>query len=266
MGQTHRRIDLIDADNLLLEVVSSRVLSSLRMTCLNGGMDISTAPSYHGYRFPAEIISHCVWLYFRFCLSFRAVQEMMLERGIQVSHEAIRLWTLNFGAEYARRLRRRIGRYGDTWHLDEVFCKVNGELVYLWRALDQDGETLDVLVQTRRNAKAAKRFFRRLLKGLRYGPRAIVTDKLSSYAAARKEVMPTVEHRTCGRLNNRAENSHQPTRERERRMRRFKSIRHAKRVLSVHGQSRTTSVLVGIDSKLVTIGRSCTGASKTGDR
>jgi putative transposase len=200
-------------------------------------MDISNAPSYRGHRFPAEIISHCVWLYFRFCLSFRDVQEMMLERGIQVSHEAIRLWTLKFGAEYARRLRRRIGGgYGDTWHLDEVFCKVSGELVYLWRAVDQDAETLDVLVQKRRNARAAKRFFRRLLKGLRYGPRAIVTDKLSSYAAAREELMPGVEHRRGGRLNNRAENSHQPTRERERRMLRFKSIRHAQRFLSVHGQ------------------------------
>jgi putative transposase len=199
-------------------------------------MDIYTAPSYRGYRFPAEIISHCVWLYFRFCLSFRDVQEMMLERGIEVSHEAIRLWTLKFGAEYARRLRRRIGRYGDTWHLDEVFCKVNGELVYLWRAVDQEGETLDVLVQKRRNAKAAKRFFRRLLKGLRYSPRVIVTDKLSSYITAHQEMMAEVEHRRGGRLNNRAENSHQPTRERERRMRRFKSMRHAQRFLSVHGQ------------------------------
>src|SRR6266850_4188032 len=176
------------------------VLSSSRIPCLNAGMDISAAPSYRGYRFPAEIISHCVWLYFRFCLSFRDVQEVMLERDIQVSHEAIRLWTLKFGAEYARRLRRRIGRCGDTWYLDEVFCKINGELVYLWRAVDQDGETLDVLVQKRRNAKAAKRFFRRLLKGLRCGPRAIVTDKLSSYATAREEVMPGVEHRRGGRL------------------------------------------------------------------
>jgi putative transposase len=228
-------------------------------------MDIS-APSYRGYRFPAEIISHCVWLYFRFCLSFRDVQEMMLERGIQVSHEAIRLWTLKFGAEYARRLRGRIGGYGDTWHLDEVFCKVNGELVYLWRAVDQDGESLDVLVQKRRNAKAAKRFFRRLLKALRYGPRAIVTDKLSSYAAAREEVMPGVEHRRGGRLNNRAENSHQPTRERERRMR--ASSRSGTRSVSSQcmGRCRTTSVLVGIDCGLVIIGRSCTGASKTGDR
>ena len=160
----------------------------------------------------------------------------MLQRGVEVSYEAIRLWCLKFGAEYARRLRRRTGRFGDTWYLDEVLCKINGELVYLWRAVDQDGETLDVLVQKRRNAIAAKRFFRKLLRGLRYAPRAIVTDKLQSYAAARQEVIPEVEHRRGGRLNNRAENSHQPTRERERRMRRFKSIRHAQRFLSVHGQ------------------------------
>ena len=108
-------------------------------------MDISATPSYRGYRFPAEIISHCVWLYFRFSLSFRDIQEeMMLERGIEVSHEAIRLWCLKFGAEYARRLRRRRGRPGDTWHLDEVFCKINGQLVYLWRAVDQSGEVLDI--------------------------------------------------------------------------------------------------------------------------
>ena len=160
----------------------------------------------------------------------------MPERGIEVSHETIRLWTLKFGAEYARQLRRRGGCGGDTWYLDEVFCKINGELVYLWRAVDQDGQTLDVLLQKRRNAKAAKRFFRKLLRGLKYVPRAIVTDKLQSYAAARHEVMPEVEHRRGGRLNNRAENSHQATRERERRMRRFKSMCHAQRFLSVHGQ------------------------------
>jgi putative transposase len=193
-------------------------------------------PSYHGYRFPAEIISHCVWLYFRFCLSFRDVQEMMLERGVQVSHETIRLWCLKFGAEYARRLRRRRSRPGDRWHLDEVFCKINGNLVYLWRAVDQSGEVLDILVQKRRNAKAAKRFFRKLLKGLRYVPRAIVTDNLASYGIARKDVMPNVVHRRGRRLNNRAENSHQPTRERERTMRCFKSMRHAQRFLSVHAQ------------------------------
>jgi transposase-like protein len=162
-------------------------------------MDISTAPSYRGYRFPAEVISHCVWLYFRFCLSFRDVQEMMLERGIEVSHEAVRLWCLKFGAEYARKLRRRRERPGDIWHLDEVFCK----LVYLWRAVDQSGEVLDILVQKRRDTKAAKRFFQKLLKGLRYLPRAIVTDKLPSYGAAKQEVMPTVAHYRGRRLNNR---------------------------------------------------------------
>ena len=160
----------------------------------------------------------------------------MLERGIEVSYEAIRLWTLKFGTDYARALRRRCGRCGDTWFLDEVFCKINGRQVYLWRAVDQESEVLDILVQKRRNTKAAKRFFRKLLKGLRYAPRAIVTDKLSSYSLARKEVLPEVEHRRGGRLNNRAENSHQPTRERERRMRRFKSMRHAQRFLSAHGQ------------------------------
>ena len=114
-----------------------------------------------------EIIAYCIWLYFRFSLSFRDIQEMMLERGVEVSHEAIRRWCLTFGAEYARRLRRQRGRSGDTWHLDEVFCKINGRLVYLWRAVDQSGEVLDILVPKRRDTKAAKRFFRKLLKGLR---------------------------------------------------------------------------------------------------
>ena len=199
-------------------------------------MDTSTAPSYRGYRFPREIIAHCVWLYFRFCLSFRDIQEMMLERGVEVSYEAIRLWCLKFGAEYAKRLRRQRGRPGGRWHLDEVFCKINGELVYLWRAVDQSGEVLDVLVQKRRDAKAAKRFFRKLLKGHRYLPRAIVTDKLASYASAKKDLIPGVAHHRGRLLNNRAENSHQPTRARERAMRRFKSMRQAQRFLSVHAQ------------------------------
>ena len=125
-------------------------------------MDTCAAPSYRGYRFPIEIISNCVWLYFRFCLSFRDVQEMMLERGVAVSHEAIRLWCLKFGGAYARRLRHRQGHCGDTWYLDEVFCKFNGQLVYLWRAVDQEGEVLDILVQSNRNAWAAKRFFKKL--------------------------------------------------------------------------------------------------------
>jgi putative transposase len=199
-------------------------------------MDTSTAPTYRGYRFPREIIAHCVWLYFRFNLSFRDIQEMMLERSVEVSHEAIRLWCLKFGAEYARRLRRRRSRPGDTWHLDEVFCKINGQLVYLWRAVDQSGEVLDILVQKRRDTKAAKRFFRKLLKTLRYVPRAIVTDKLPSYGAAKKDLMPNVVHQRGRRLNNRAENSHQPTRDRERGMRCFKSMRHAQHFVSVHAQ------------------------------
>jgi hypothetical protein len=142
------------------------VLSNSSGAWCNERMKISTFPSYRGYRFPPEVIAHCVWLYYRFCLSFRDIQEMMLERGVGVSYEAIRLWTLKFGIEYARRIRRRRGHVGDTWYLDEVFCKINGQQVYLWRAVDQDGEVLDLLVQKRRNAKAAKRFFRKLLKGL----------------------------------------------------------------------------------------------------
>ncbi|MBI3530543.1 MAG: IS6 family transposase [Betaproteobacteria bacterium] len=199
-------------------------------------MDTLTAPSYGGYRFPREIIAHCAWLYYRFSLSLRDIQELMLERGVVVSHETIRRWCLKFGADYARRLQRSRGRMGDTWYLDEVFCRINGQLVYLWRAVDHDGETLDILVQSRRNAKAAKRFFRKLLKGLRYCPRVLVTDKLSSYTVAHEEMMPGVNHRRGGRVNNRAENSHQPTRERERRMRSFKSMKHAQRFLSTHGQ------------------------------
>ena len=199
-------------------------------------MDTSTAPSYRGYRFPIEIISHCVWLCFRFCLSFRDVQEMMLERGVVVSHEAIRLWCLKFGSAYARRIRHLQVHCGDTWHLDEVFCKINGQLVYLWRAVDQEGEVLDILVQSKRNAWAAKRFFKKLLKRLQYSPRVLATDKLSSYTTAHRELIPEVDHRRGARLNNRAENSHQPTRERERPMRRFKSMKHAQRFLSTHGQ------------------------------
>ena len=173
-------------------------------------MDTPTGPSYRGYRFPREIIAHCVWLYFRFSLSFRDIQEMMLERGVEVSHEAIRRWCLTFGAEYARRLRRQRGRSGDTWHLDEVFCKINGRLVYLWRAVDQSGEVLDILVQKRRDTKAAKRFFRKLLKGLRCVPRAIVTDKLASYTSTKNDVIPDVAHHRGRRLNNRAETRTSP--------------------------------------------------------
>lgn len=195
----------------------------------------SSDPLYRGHRFPAEIISHGVWLYFRFTLSFRDVEEMMAERGVTVTYESIREWCLKFGAMYTKRIRAHRGRLGDRWHLDEVFLRINGRLQYLWRAVDQDGEVLDILVQPRRNKKAAVTFFRRLLKGMGYIPRVIVTDKLRSYDAAKAEVMPSVEHRRGKWLNNRAENSHQPTRERERRMRRFKSAGHAQRFLSTFG-------------------------------
>ena len=199
-----------------------------------------TTPSlpYKGFRFPQEIISHAVWLYFRFSLSYRDVEELLSERGIIVSYETIRQWSRKFGQTYANQLRRRRARPGDTWFLDEVFLKINGETHYLWRAVDQEGNVLDILVQSRRNKAAAKKFFRKLLKGCQYVPRVLITDKLGSYEAVTREVMPSVEHRRHRRLNNRAENSHQPTRQRERTMRRFKSAGHAQRFLSAFGPIR----------------------------
>ena len=196
---------------------------------------LSSVSRYHRHRFPAEIISHCVWLYFRFARSFRDVEEMLAMRGVSLSYETVREWCLKFGQTYANGLRRRSSRPGDRWHLDEVFLKINGQLHYLWRAVDQDGDVLDILVQSHRDKKAAKKFFRKLLKGLRYVPRVIVTDKLRSYSAARTEIMPSVEHVQQKYQNNRAENSHQPTRLREKAMRGFKSAGHAQRFLSAFG-------------------------------
>jgi putative transposase len=194
-----------------------------------------TPSPYSGYRYPTEIISHALWLYFRFALSYRDVEEILAARCIVVSYEAIRQWCLKFGQQYANKIRRRRGTLGDTWYMDEVFVTINGERHYLWRAVDQDDDVLDILVQKHRDKRAAKRFFRKLLKGMRYSPRAIVTDKLRSYGAAKKEIMPGVMHWQDKWENNRAENSHQPTRQRERQMRRFKSPRHAQRFLSAHG-------------------------------
>src|SRR5215204_3709343 len=199
-------------------------------------MDTLLAPTnYKNHRFPVEIISHAVWLYFRFCLSFRDVEELLSERGITVTYEAIRKWCRKFGQEYTNQLRRRRPRPGDKWHLDEVFLTIKGESHYLWRAVDQEGHVLDILVQRRRDKRAAKKFFRKLLKGLSYVPRVIITDKLKSYAAAKRELLPSVEHRQHRYLNNRAENSRQPTRQRERRLQRFKSPSHAQRFLSAYG-------------------------------
>jgi putative transposase len=190
---------------------------------------------YHRHRFPAEIISHSVWLYFRFALSFRDVEEMLAMRGVVLTYETVREWCLKFGQIYANKLRRRSPQPGDRWHLDEVFLKINGRIHYLWRAVDQDGDVLDILVQRSRDKKAAKKFFRKLLKGLRYVPSVVITDKLRSYSSAKAEVIPSVEHHQDKGLNNRAENSHQPTRLRERVMRRFKSAGHAQRFLSAFG-------------------------------
>ena len=154
------------------------------------------AAIYPAYHFPAEIISHAVWLYHVFSLSLRDVELILAERGIMVTHESIRRWDLKFGPAFAGRLRRRHPRPGDTWHLDEVYLRINGQLHYLWRAVDQHGVVLDILVQERRNASSAKRFFKRLLKGLRYKPRHLATDGLRSYGVAHRELLPDVRHRT----------------------------------------------------------------------
>ena len=197
--------------------------------------DCATPPSYAGYRFPPAIIAHAVWLYFRFALSYRDVEELLAARGVILTYETVRQWCRKFGQTYANALRHRRPRPGDTWHLDEVFITSNGVQHYLWRAVDQDGAVLDILVQSRRDKRAATKFFRRLLKDLAYVPRVLITDKLASYSAAQREILPSVEHRRHKGLNNRAENSHQPTRERERRMRRFKSPGHAQRFLAAYG-------------------------------
>src|SRR4029434_1149657 len=166
----------------------------------------TSASRYKNHRVPTEIISHAVWLYFRFCLSFRDVEELLLERGVIVTYEAIRKWCRKFGQQYANQLRRRRPRPGDKWYMDEVFLTIKGERHYLWGAVDQDGNILDILVQRRRDKRAAKQFLRKLLKSLSYVPRVIVTDKLKSYAAAKRELLPSVDHRQHRYLNNRAEN------------------------------------------------------------
>jgi len=196
---------------------------------------LTSVPSDKRHRFPPEIIGHAVWLYFRFALSYRDVEELLAERGVILTYETVRQWCRKFGQQYANALRRRRPRPGDKWHLDEVFVRINGVTHYLWRAVDQDGIVLDILVQSRRDQCAATRFFRKLLTQSRYVPRVVITDKLASYGAAMRDVLPGVEHRRHKGLNNRAENSHQPTRERERRMRRFKSPGQAQRFLAAYG-------------------------------
>lgn len=192
--------------------------------------------SYAGYRYPPEVISYAVWMYFRFPLSLRMVEEMLAARGIEVTYETVRRWSVKFGLGIARRIRKTALARGDKWHLDEAFITINGRKHWLWRGVDQFGAVLDVLVQSRRDRHAAKRLMRKLLKKHGRLPRVLVTDKLKSYAAANKDLGISIEHRQHKGLNNRAENSHQPTRVREKVMRRFKSPRQLQRFTSTHDQ------------------------------
>ena len=189
---------------------------------------------YKRHRFPPDIIQYAVWLYYRFTASHRDVEDLLSERGVTVSYETVRLWCKKFGPRYARRLKRKHRGYGDTFFIDEVFVKIRGQQMYLWRAVDQDGDVIDVFLQARRDARAAKMFFKRLLKNNHGEPRKIVTDKLRSYGVAHRELTPDAIHDSSQYGNNRAELSHQPTRVRERGMRRFKSPAQAQRFLDVH--------------------------------
>jgi putative transposase len=199
---------------------------------------MTEAPHAHfkRHRFPAEIIAHAVWLYYRFPLSFRDVEDLLAERGISVSFQTAR-WATKFGLKFAYQLRRRSrGNFADKWQLDEMVVTIKGKKYWLWRAVDANGYVLDALLQSRRNKAAALRLMRKLLKDQGTTPRVMVTDKLRSYSAAKVELMPGVEHRSHKGLNNRAENSHLPLRRRERRMMRFKSARQCQRFVSTHGQ------------------------------
>ena len=190
--------------------------------------------TYKRHRFPPDVISYAVWLYYKFNLSHRDIEGLLAERGITVSREAIRLWCIKFGVLYARRLKRNHRGYGDTFYLDEVFVKINGKQHYLWRAVDQDGEVVDVYLQTRRDGATAKRFFKRLLRSHGGEPRKIVTDKPRSYGVAYRELIPETIHSTKQYENNRTEQYHEATRVRERGMRKFKSVRQAQRFSGAH--------------------------------
>lgn len=198
--------------------------------------------SYKRHRFPPSVIAHAVWLYFRFPLSLRLVEEMLLERGIVVSYETIRRWGRKFGPAYARQLRRKRPAARDVWHLDEVVISIAGRKHWLWRAVDQDGYVLDEIVQSRRNTKAARRLLIRLLKKQGMPPKRIVGDKLRSYGAARRNIIPTVEHRSHKGLNNRAENSHLPLRKRERIMQGFRSAGGLQRFIATFSAIRNLFV------------------------
>jgi putative transposase len=190
--------------------------------------------SYCRHQFPSEIIRHAIWLYLRFTLSYRDVEELLAERGMDVSYETIRRWVLKFGPAFARNLRRLRPPPTDTWQLDEMVVSIQGRRMCLWRAVDSEGEILDVLVQPRRDKAAALKLLCKLLKRQGFPPTTLVTDKLGSYGAARRELSLSAHHEQGLRKNNRAENSHQVVRRRERKMQRFKSDRSAQRFLAIH--------------------------------
>jgi transposase-like protein len=196
--------------------------------------------SYARHQFPPAVIQHVVWLYLRFTLSYRDVEELLAERGLDVSYETVRRWVLKFGPQFARRLRARRPRPSSHWHLDEMAVPIGGRRLWLWRAVDNEGEILDLLVQPKRNKAAAVRLMRKLLKKQGYAPTVLVTDKLGSYGAAKAELRLSARHEQGLRKNNRAENSHQVVRRRERKMQRFKSAGSAQRFLSVHSAVHNT--------------------------
>lgn len=193
-----------------------------------------TQISYHRHRFPGHIIQHAVWLYARFTLSYRDVEDLLAERGLEISYETVRRWVLKFGCTYASNIRHRRPGPHEQWHLDEMIVMIKGRKQHLWRAVDAEGEVLDFLVQSRRNTKAARRLMRRLVKTQGFAPAALVTDKLRSYGSAIRDLALSCEHVQELRKNNRAENSHQPVRRRERKMQRFKSPGSAQRFLTLH--------------------------------
>src|ERR1700736_1187730 len=196
--------------------------------------------SYRRHRFPPPIIQHAIWLYLRFTLSYRDVEELLAERGLEVSYETARRWVLKFGPGFARRFRRSRPRPSDRWHLDEMVVRIVGKRMYLWGAVDHEGEVLDMLVQRRRDKRAALRLMRKLLRRQGFAPKFLTTDKLGSYGAAFRHLRPTCPHQQGLRKNNRTENSHQAVRRRERKMQRFKSAGSAQRFLNMHAAVHNT--------------------------
>ena len=200
---------------------------------------MTRTPDYRGYRFQREVIARAVWLYHRFTLSFRDVEDLLAERGVTVSYETIRQWCGRFGPDYAHKIKKRMGLRGDRWFLDEVVVTIQGQRRYLWRAVDQDGDLIEILVQQRKDTQASRRFFRKVLGSQARAPLAITTDKLRSYAAAKRDLLSSVPHCQDRYANNRAEVSHEPTRQQERQMHGFRFDGQAQRFLSVHGQCNT---------------------------